>query len=333
LGYRADVAANGLEAVEAVQRQTYDVVLMDSQMPEMDGLQATRQIRKLLSSSREPYIIALTANAMQGDREICLAAGMNDYVSKPIQVEALIEALENSRPGWQDGSLAEKQSVTANEPASIPASNSEVLDQEALDMLLEVVGGEWELLEELIDSFLEEAPPLLSKMSDALDNNDSTAIRLTAHTLKSSGNDFGATKFAQLCQQLEDLGQSGRMDGSPVLVEQIMSEYERVKNALLVATGKPAADAVSGSAGSSEVQEIAEPDAKDANESTGRNRVNTPINMETVASLIGRQPALLEELIETVYDAAPHLSDDIQQWFHALEEWQQSRPRIRPSDK
>ncbi|HET6847096.1 MAG TPA: response regulator, partial [Anaerolineales bacterium] len=92
MGYRADVASNGLEAVESVQRQKYDVVLMDVQMPEMDGLDATRTIRKLTSIA-QPRVIAMTANAMQGDREMCLAAGMDDYVSKPIRVAELMEAL------------------------------------------------------------------------------------------------------------------------------------------------------------------------------------------------------------------------------------------------
>ncbi len=95
MGYRADVASNGLEAVESVERQSYDVVLMDVQMPEMDGLDATRAIRKL-TSLRQPRIIAMTANAMQGDREMCLAAGMDDYVSKPIRVAELIEALRRA---------------------------------------------------------------------------------------------------------------------------------------------------------------------------------------------------------------------------------------------
>ncbi|HLO28336.1 MAG TPA: GAF domain-containing protein [Anaerolineales bacterium] len=92
MGYRADIASNGLEAVESIERQTYDVILMDVQMPEMDGLDATREIRKLVNAA-QPYIIAMTANAMEGDREMCIEAGMNDYISKPIRVNELVEAL------------------------------------------------------------------------------------------------------------------------------------------------------------------------------------------------------------------------------------------------
>ena len=93
MGYRADLASNGLEAVESVQRQTYDVVLMDVQMPEMDGLEASRRITAKLPASHRPRIVAMTANAMQGDREMCLAAGMDDYIAKPIRVDQLVEAL------------------------------------------------------------------------------------------------------------------------------------------------------------------------------------------------------------------------------------------------
>jgi len=92
MGYRADVASNGIEAVESIERQIYDVILMDVQMPEMDGLDATRSIRHLKQVT-QPHIIAMTANAMEGDREMCIAAGMNDYVSKPIRVNELVEAL------------------------------------------------------------------------------------------------------------------------------------------------------------------------------------------------------------------------------------------------
>jgi len=98
MGYRADVASNGIEAVESVARQTYDVVLMDVQMPEMDGLEASKAITARFRPGERPRIVAMTANAMQGDRELCLAAGMDDYVTKPIRVDALVDALARVAP-------------------------------------------------------------------------------------------------------------------------------------------------------------------------------------------------------------------------------------------
>ena len=99
MGYRADVAANGLEVIQSLERQPYDLVLMDVQMPEMDGLEATRRLRLDLPASRQPRIIAMTANAMQGDLETCLAAGMDDYIAKPIRVHELAAALERAGLG------------------------------------------------------------------------------------------------------------------------------------------------------------------------------------------------------------------------------------------
>jgi CheY-like chemotaxis protein len=98
MGYRADAAANGIEAIRAVDRQPYDVILMDVQMPEMDGLEATRQICARWPREERPRIVAMTANAMQGDREMCLEAGMDDYLSKPIRVEELVNALSQCQP-------------------------------------------------------------------------------------------------------------------------------------------------------------------------------------------------------------------------------------------
>jgi CheY-like chemotaxis protein len=97
-GFRADVAANGLEVLEAVERQPYDVILMDVQMPEMDGIEATRRLKQARpDASQRPWIIAVTANAMEGDREICIEAGMDDYISKPIKITELLAALERAR--------------------------------------------------------------------------------------------------------------------------------------------------------------------------------------------------------------------------------------------
>jgi len=96
MGYRADLASNGIEAIQSIERQTYDVVLMDVQMPEMDGLEATRQIASRWPPGERPRIVAMTANAMQGDREMCIAAGMDDYLTKPIRVDQLVEALDQT---------------------------------------------------------------------------------------------------------------------------------------------------------------------------------------------------------------------------------------------
>jgi CheY-like chemotaxis protein len=103
MGYRADVASNGIEAIESIERQAYDVVLMDVQMPEMDGLEASRRIVARWTTRERPRIVAMTANAMQGDREECLAAGMDDYITKPIRVEHLVTVLTQAPQRKADG--------------------------------------------------------------------------------------------------------------------------------------------------------------------------------------------------------------------------------------
>ncbi|MCB9077722.1 MAG: response regulator [Anaerolineaceae bacterium] len=243
LGYRADVAANGLEALEALERQPYDVILMDMQMPEMDGLDTTRHIRSHWPRDRGPHIIAMTANAMQGDRELCLAAGMDDYVSKPIRVEELIRALSESKA--YDPLVNQTEPASAVKPLQEPieppppdhegfdaSSASTMLDQTALTMLLDLLGGEKALLVELIDSFLEEAPLLLARLNQAAQTGDAAGVRMAAHTLKSSSNDFGATALARMCQELEDRGRDGLLTDTPTRVAEIEAEYERVKSAL-----------------------------------------------------------------------------------------------------
>jgi CheY-like chemotaxis protein/signal transduction histidine kinase/ligand-binding sensor domain-containing protein len=124
IGYRADVAANGLEAFEAVRRQPYDLVLMDVLMPEMDGLQATRRIRSEIDKTRQPYIIAMTANAMQGDREVCFDAGMDDYITKPVNMTEIRKAIETIRPR-----RAASAPVTLYNPQYAASRNSAVQEE------------------------------------------------------------------------------------------------------------------------------------------------------------------------------------------------------------
>ena len=248
IGYQADVAGNGLEVLEATSRQSYDVVLMDVQMPELDGLEATRRIRREIPESQQPTVIAMTANAMQGDRELCLSAGMDDYVSKPIRIEALVGALSKVRPlgdsqelelharetphEHQESGLMEASKSLSQSPS--PGDIASILDTAALDNLLSVLGGEFSHLVELIDSFLEDAPKLLAELRRSIEGRDAGAIQRLAHSLKSNGVDLGATTFANLCKELEMSGKTGMLDGAADLATRIEAEYKNVEAALEV---------------------------------------------------------------------------------------------------
>ncbi len=216
MGYRADVAGNGLEVIEALRRQPYDVIFMDVQMPEMDGLDATRHICQQWLPANRPRIIAMTANAMQGDREKCLEVGMDDYISKPIRVNELVRALSQSQP-------------TEEPPEPTPQVES-ALDPQVLQTFHDMMGeSATEMLRQLIDIYLEDTPAMLETLKIALQENNLAALQHTAHTLKSSSAALGAIKFSQLCQDLENLSKSQVTTGLCELVAQIESEYQRVK--------------------------------------------------------------------------------------------------------
>jgi CheY-like chemotaxis protein len=216
LGYHPDVAGNGLEALEALERRDYALVLMDCQMPEMDGYQATAEIRRREAGGRRVPIIAMTANAMAGDREACLAAGMDDYISKPIERRALAELLDR----WRK--------VTA-----VPEDDATVLDPAAHERMVENFGDDAPaVLDGLIGVFFQDAPELIATLRAATEAGTVADVRLPAHTLKSNAATLGATALAALCQQAESLSAAGSLEGLPRLVAEIESEYERVKGAL-----------------------------------------------------------------------------------------------------
>jgi PAS domain S-box-containing protein len=195
LGYRADVAANGLEVLDALARQTYDVVLMDVQMPELDGLETTRRICATLPRAERPRIVAMTANAMQGDRDQCLAAGMDDYISKPVHVDDLVRALERAVPAL----------VGSAQPGGAAADHSgePVLSRAVLDRLQEDLGGDPTIVVELIELFCADTPLVLGRMRKALADGDVETVQRLAHTLRSSSATLGANRFAALCGELE----------------------------------------------------------------------------------------------------------------------------------
>jgi CheY-like chemotaxis protein/HPt (histidine-containing phosphotransfer) domain-containing protein len=231
MGYRADVAANGLEAVAAVERQPYDLVFMDVQMPEMDGFEASREITGRWSAGARPRIVAMTANAMQGDRELCLAAGMDDYVSKPIRVEELVAALERTVARQPDAArtAAPAISIAANR-ATADGSTTPVLDQAAFEQLRATMGADF--LGELLPTFIEDSGELVGTMRRALGARDTDAFRRAAHSLKSNAASFGALTLSHLARDLETLAKSGSLDGAAGRVERLANECERVVRAL-----------------------------------------------------------------------------------------------------
>jgi PAS domain S-box-containing protein len=221
MGYRADVAANGLEAIEAVERQTYDVVIMDVQMPELDGFEASREINRRWPVAR-PRIVAMTANAMQGDRELCAAAGMDDYVAKPIRVEELVAALERAP--------AHRDAAPAAGPAAPAAPAAGAIDRAVFERLVATTGGPF--VAELIDTFGEDARELLATLRRTLAATDRDAFRRAAHSLKSTAESLGATGLAALARELETAARAGSLDGAAARLDRLTEHYERAASAL-----------------------------------------------------------------------------------------------------
>jgi PAS domain S-box-containing protein len=254
MGYRADVAGNGLEVLDALRRQPYDVVLMDVLMPEMDGLAAASHICQEWPVERRPRIVAMTANAMQGDREECIKAGMDDYISKPIRVDELVRALSLCKPVSRSSDSAsrdvalylENGNTGAKGVPDVPEKSSSeivgdrqpeppepapadrpVLDGKMLQSLREI-----DALAEVIDIYLENFPQLLQSISAAVSSADAVALRSAAHSMKSTSGTLGASGMFELCKQLEAMGRAGTTAEAPALVSQIEGEFERVRAAL-----------------------------------------------------------------------------------------------------
>ncbi len=222
LGYTPDLVNNGLKAIAAVQAKFYDILFLDLHMPKMDGLATTKYLvqewGKLGVTYHRPKIIAMTANAMQGDREICLDAGMDDYISKPIFMDVLERAIRT----WGQRSSPAVELEAVNELGSI--------DRSAIDRLSDISPT---LIHRLIPLFLDdEAPKLLSSIGISLHIGDAEAITYTAHTLKGTSSALGAVKLAQLFQQIETDSERGHLDGIDRLLAETQIEYQLVHQEL-----------------------------------------------------------------------------------------------------
>jgi signal transduction histidine kinase/DNA-binding response OmpR family regulator/HPt (histidine-containing phosphotransfer) domain-containing protein len=248
LGYRADVAANGLEVLQSLRRQPYDVVLMDVQMPEVDGLEATRRIRQGFPAEAQPRIIAMTANAMREDREACLVAGMEDYIGKPVQVGELVAALSKCQPRLPKVPRERPQVVEVPAagiratvvsptvlagPEPVKAAPPQVLDPGALKQLRATLGKQADrMLPGLIEKFYEDVNRLLGEVRQALEQGQAGDLRRAAHSLKSGSATFGATALSAVARELEYLARDGALEGVAGLIARAESEFVAAKAAL-----------------------------------------------------------------------------------------------------
>lgn len=235
IGHAVDTVGNGAEALESLRHTPYDVVLMDVQMPVMDGLDASRRIHRSVSAADRPYIIALTANAMSEDRDACLAAGMDDYLSKPLHSADLAEALDRVPHGPPAPSPEAAQPARGPEAAA-PASGPEetappVLDTPTFRRLVGSFGEEF--VGQLVDAFLEDSPQLIESLHRSLDEGEASELRRAAHTLKSHAHTFGFPRLVQPCQDAEDLGATGDLSEAAPLVSRIEGEYRAARDGLV----------------------------------------------------------------------------------------------------
>jgi CheY-like chemotaxis protein len=205
-GHRVAIATNGREAVEGWKKSAYDVVLMDVQMPELDGLAATRAIREQERSvGGHIPIIAMTAHALQGDRERCLEAGMDGYVSKPIRPEALYEAVESAGPS---GGAVDAAALLAR------------------------VNGNRKLLRQVARVFLGDSPKLLAAIRSAVRRRDAEKLRRAAHTLKGAVGNFAARRAYDAALRLEVMGQNGDWSEAAAAYQALAREIAGVQKAL-----------------------------------------------------------------------------------------------------
>ena len=232
LGLRADAVANGLEALKALRTLPYDLVLMDVQMPEMDGIEATRRIRDPRSPIPGPRIpiIAMTAHAMQGDRERCLEAGMDDYVAKPVSPRALAEALDKWLP--PGSAAAPGHAVATPEPGvplSAPGSNTPVFDRAG--MMTRVMEDE-DLAKEIVAAFLEDIPRQIAALRVCLEGGDARGAGRQAHTIKGASANVGGERLREVAAEMEVSGKAGDLAAVTGRLAELDERFDRLKQAM-----------------------------------------------------------------------------------------------------
>ena len=227
LGYCADLAVNGVEVLIALRKADYGIILMDCQMPEMDGYEATRRIRADTSLARQPKIIAVTAHAMAGDSAKCLAAGMDDYISKPVKLEDLGAKIAR----WEAASGEGKEpSAAALPPASPAPEGKPALDRERLETLRELdMDGDAGFFLSLLETYRQSARADLDAMKGALACGAFDKLRDKAHSLKGSSRNIGAEGIGEMCQEMEALAEAPGKEGAEELLQRLSHELARAE--------------------------------------------------------------------------------------------------------
>lgn len=238
LGCTVDLAANGRIAIDLYSRNTYDVILMDCQMPEMDGYEATRAIRKIeeeKGGKRLP-IIALTAHALEGDREKSLAAGMDDHLNKPFTLEQLRAVLlkhSSGKEGIENTVPPESRVGPGMDAPLFPLDNASGFDGSALERIRQIdADGSQGLVRIVVTRYLAEAPATIESLKEAVQGNDAPRIQKLAHGFKSTSANVGAVSLAEFCKQMEAAGRTGETAPATGLLVSIESEYARIRTTL-----------------------------------------------------------------------------------------------------
>jgi PAS domain S-box-containing protein len=232
MGLRADAVANGTEALKALETLPYDLVLMDVQMPEMDGLEATRRIRRPQSAVRNHLIpiIAMTAHALQGDRERCLEAGMNDYITKPVDPRALAEALERWLPKRKAAATDQAKGMRAGK-ASVYGLKTETLVFDKTGMMARMMDDE-ALARMVVEGFLEDIPHQIEALWSYLEAGDAPAAERQAHTIKGAAANVGGERLRALAFDLEKTGKAGDLAAVKARMVELNEQFAALKEAM-----------------------------------------------------------------------------------------------------
>lgn len=229
LGCWVDTVADGREVLRALESESYDLVLMDCQMPEMDGFEAATEIRRREAQGRHTPVVAMTAYTLKGDRDRCIAAGMDDYLTKPVGLDALRAVLRRWLPASQDESVAAAPEEARAPGRAEPPTQLPSIDPRAFGELRELLGAE---LSSVAALFLSDATTRLKRLRAALETHDSKILFEEGHSLKGSSANIGAARLAALCGELQRMGREQDLAGAPELVARVEWELAAVQKAL-----------------------------------------------------------------------------------------------------